>query len=118
MFSRCKLLGLLTPNQVELLKTLADLKTSSPATFWKPSSLGAYRNSHHAKTLSALEEKGFVEKLELSRAMRPSYGYRVTEPGSQAWADFVALADFSVLAVPGRAVDRSRAQRTRLLAIA
>lgn len=115
MFSRCKLLGLLTQYQAELLKTLYELKTSSPDGTWRPRELGAFKGSHHPKTLAALETLGYVEKLEVSRRLRPQYAYRITHAGSQAWEHFVQLSQVTLHAVPGRAQDRRRAQQAMAL---
>lgn len=87
--SRCKLAGLLTPAQSELLKTLFQLyKQLGPERLWRPRDLGAYRSSHHALTLKRLQERGLVERAPLDPAgapVRASFGYRITAAGVQMW---------------------------------
>jgi len=86
--TRCKLVGLLTPAQSELLKSLFELyKQLGPERLWRPRDLGAYRSSHHALTLKRLQERGLVERapLESGCASRASFGYRITTTGVQMW---------------------------------
>lgn len=102
MSNRCKLVGLLTPAQTELLKTLFELhKQLGPDRFWRPRDLGAFRSSHHALTLKRLQERGLVERapLEPGSASRTSFGYRITGSGVQTWDLFCDAA-----AVPAHAV--------------
>lgn len=115
MFSRCKLLGLLTQYQAELLKTLYELKATSPEASWRPRELGAFKGSHHHQTLAALEGLGYVERLEVSRRLRPQYAYRITDAGTHVWENFVQLSQVTLLAVPGRSPDRRRAEMAMAL---
>lgn len=116
MLSHCKLLGLLTPYQAELLKRLADLALGQPNVFWRPRELGAYRSSHHAATLRQLELQGWVSRLELSKgAVRPNFGYRITAKGVETLESFKLLADVPLESVLGRAADRSCAAYAKQL---
>ena len=104
-----KMLGLFTSYQGEVLKRLIERDALDFPTVSRPRDLGAFRCSHHNKTLHALTERGLVERIELTRNKRPSFGYRVTSEGKAAWLEFTCLAELSALSVLGKAVDRSRA---------
>lgn len=116
MFSRCKLLGLLTPNQIEILKILIEFSYIDAKQAWKPRELGAFRCSHHAKTLQALTKNGLVERELIPGTERPQYLYRATAEGHQTWRGFVDLANVQVFEVIGRAADRHRAVCVKLMA--
>lgn len=112
MYSRCKLAGLLTPAQGELLKTLFDLhRQLGPDRFWKPRDLGAFRSSHHALTLKRLLERGLVDRVALQdEGARPIYAYRITEDGRQVWLLFRAMAEVPPHSVFGGEGAQARAQ--------
>lgn len=107
-----KMLGLFTSYQGEVLKRLIERDTPEAPLISRPRDLGAFRSSHHNKTLHTLAERGLVERIELARNKRPSFGYRVTVEGRAAWLEFTSLAELSVLSVLGKAADRSRAAVT------
>lgn len=117
MTSHCKLLGLLTSYQVELLKDLVTLAKTHPQKHWRPKDLGAFRNSHHGTTLKSLEAKGYVESLDLSKGLlRPAYGYRATPEGQAAYEEFRLLADVLPESVMGFERERLHAQMARQVA--
>lgn len=119
MISRCKLLGLLTPYQAETLKKLQDLSNARPLDFWRPRDVGAFRNSHHTKTLMNLEKEGLVEKTQLSSgSSRPTYGYRISASGRTTLEVFRTLADVPLESVFGRAADRRCASMAKQLCMA
>ena len=111
MLSRCKLIGLLTPRQLEILTALSELKNkTSIDTLWRPKELGAYRSSHHAKTLQGLEQQGLVARELLTEGMRPSYGYRITPQGCEILSMFKDLVNVPLEAILGTSADRMRAR--------
>jgi DNA-binding HxlR family transcriptional regulator len=116
MLSRCKLLGLLTPHQVGTLKTLLELNSKTPGAAWRPREIGAYKSSHHSRTLQSLEERGLVRKEELCRRARPQYGYSISSAGMELWASFKELAQVPAETVMGRRPDQQRAAQARWLA--
>lgn len=121
MLRKCKLLGMLTPNQMEALSALASVAAQVPENFWRPRALGAYRGSHHAKTLIALCQAGLAEKREANATeapARPTFEYRITEAGLEALEVFKLFRDVPPEAIPGRAVDVSRARLAQRLAAA
>lgn len=119
MISRCKLLGLLTPYQAETLKKLQDLAKAHPSEFWRPRDVGAFRNSHHTKTLMNLEKEGWVEKTCLSSGTtRPTYGYRISAAGRNMLEVFRTIADVPLESVFGRAADRRCASMAKQLSMA
>lgn len=106
MNTRCKLAGMLTPAQGELLKALYELHSQlGPDRLWKPKDLGAFRSSHHALTLRRLQERGLVDRAPVGDStIKPSFGYRITEDGIAAWAlfkDMAALPTHVLLGGPG-----------------
>lgn len=107
---KCKLLGLFTHFQAEVLKELRDLGAQQTGQYWKPKELGAYRGSHHARTLAALVSRGHVERTDLGRseAARPTFAYRISAAGAQALREFEEIATTPAAAVPGRTADRAR----------
>lgn len=121
MLRKCKLLGLLTPYQVEGLTALASVDAQVQGSYWRPRALGAYRGSHHAKTLQSLCQSGHAERRvagDTGDATRPSYEYRITAAGRDALEVFKLLSDVPLEAVPGRAVDVSRARLAQRLVAA
>lgn len=120
MYRNCKLAGLLTYSQLELLKSLEELRVrKNPESFWTPKDLGAYRSSHHTHTLIRLVELGYVEKTVVSLAVngRPKNAYRITAAGSIIWSEFVNLAGIRPEQVLGGHADKQRIQYAqRLLA--
>jgi hypothetical protein len=119
MLTHCKLLGLLTPYQADTLKKLTDLTAARREVFWKPRDVGAFRNSHHAKTLSQLHSQDLVERKELSEGgVRPVYGYRASLKGVVTLELFRELAELPVEAVMGRAADRRCAALAQALCAA
>jgi len=108
MLRKCKLMGLLTPYQAETLKALVELGRQLPNRTWRPKDLGAFRGSHHAKTLAALCAQGYAERETVPADVpdRPVYTYRATPAGSQALELFRELASTPIESVPGRAKDR------------
>lgn len=118
MLQKCKLLGLLTPFQVEGLTALAAVDAQVPGSYWRPKALGAYRGSHHAKTLQALCQGGYAERRAAPAgpgATRPSFEYRITQAGWEGLGVFKLLNDVPLEAVPGRAVDASRVRLAQRL---
>jgi hypothetical protein len=107
-----KMLGLFTGFQGDLLKRLIERENEKPPAVSRPRDLGAFRCSHHNKTLQSLTERGLVERVELARNKRPSFGYRITCEGSAAWREFISLAELPVISVLGKAADRTRAAAT------
>lgn len=117
MLTRCKLLGILTPNQLEILKTLYMLRAqTSDDRCWRPKELGAYRHSHHTATLSALEQRGLVEKHVLSSSVKPQYAYRITERGCATFETFREIANVPVNAILGGELDKWRARQAYQMA--
>ncbi len=117
MLSRCKLIGLLTPRQLEILKTLYELRGQmGPASLWRPKDLGAYRHSHHAKTLTTLEQQGLVAREALSCGVKAQYGYKITEKGLETIELFRTFLDFPLEALLGSHADRARAKYALQLA--
>lgn len=117
MTSHCKLLGLLTSYQVELLKDLVTLAKTHPQKYWRPKDLGAFRNSHHGTTLRTLESRGFIESVNLSKGtLRPGYGYRATAEGIRVYEEFRLLADIVPEAVMGFERERRHAAMARQVA--
>lgn len=113
MSNRFKLIGLLTPAQSEVLKTLYELCLQvGPDRFWRPKDLGAYRSSHHALTLKKLEERGLVERVELSSAenVRASFKYRITRAGLEAWQLLLDASSVPPHAMLGGMATQSRVQ--------
>ncbi len=117
MHSRCRLGGLLTPHQIEVLKPLFELHQQvGSLKLWRPKDLGAYRHSHHTKTLSSLEQQGLVEREPLSQGERAQYGYRITLEGYKTYEAFRTLINVPLDAILGSGVDRLRAQRAYQMA--
>ena len=119
MLSRCKLIGLLTPIQLDVLKSLHTLGTQTGVeALWRPRDLGAFRSSHHTRTLQGLEQRGMVEREPLSEdgLQKPQYGYRITEEGSATLRMFRSLVDVPLEAVLGSTMDRHRARCAIMLA--
>ena len=118
MTDRCRLAGLLTPYQGEVLRTLYELRLQmGPTRYWRPRELGAWRSSHHSHTLSRLADKGWVERAPLSDAAESrAYGYRITDIGCQVWTAFVDATRTPVEAVLGTEHARMRARRAAQLA--
>lgn len=117
MLTRCKLIGLLTPRQLELLKSLYELRTQmGAASLWRPKDLGAYRHSHHAKTLSSLEQQGLVEREPCSETVRTQYGYRITTKGHDTFEQFRSFLDIPLESLLGSQADRTRARYALQLA--
>jgi len=119
--TRCKLVGLLTPAQSELLKALFELyKQLGPERLWRPKDLGAYRSSHHALTLKRLQERGLVERAPLETCctapVRSSFGYRITVTGVQMWELLCDAATVPLHAVFGGAGSQDRVQQLIRLA--
>lgn len=117
--TRCKLAGLLTPTQSELLKTLFELYTQlGPERLWRPRDLGAFRSSHHALTLKRLQERGLVERapLDSNFDVRASFGYRITEAGVQTWELLCDAATVSLHVVFGGAQSHARVNMLARLA--
>ena len=110
MSNSYKMLGLFTSFQGEVLKRLIERDTHDLPNGSRPRDLGAFRCSHHNKTLHTLAERGLVERIELARNKRPSFGYRVTGEGRAAWREFTLLATLSAKLVLGKAPDRARAE--------
>ncbi len=119
MLYRCKLSGLLTPNQAEVLKGLEALDILSPKEFFRPREIGAFRSSHHTNTLKALEALLLVEHCSLSMqtAPRPARGYRLTAQGRTMLEVFRQLADVPLDSVLGRTADRQRAAFAKRLCL-
>ena len=117
MSYRPRLLGLLTPAQSEVLKTLYELRDqTSPDTLWRPKDLGAYRSSHHALTLKRLLDRGWVERTPSDEGSR-SFSYRITEAGVSTWELLRDVSQAPVLGVFGGALSRPRSELlTRLAA--
>lgn len=110
MYSRCKLVGLLTPRQIELLQTLRQLRGQMGAThFWKPKDLGSVRGSHHAKTLASLAEAQYVLQKSVQAGSREHYLYAISDEGLKALEQLARLSDVPVTKVPGRRQDQARA---------
>lgn len=117
MFQKCKLLGLLTPNQTEVLKALASIEKQLPGQYWRPRDLGAYRGSHHGKTLQLLCEAGLVGRRPLGApsVRRPNFEYRATPKGLAELQFLQRIVDLPAEAVPGRAADVARVRMTQAL---
>lgn len=117
MLTRCKLIGLLTPRQLEILKLLYELRTQmGPASLWRPKALGAYRHSHHAKTLATLEQQGLVEREPCSQSVKAQYSYRITPKGQDTFEQFRSFIDIPMEALLGSQLDRTRARYAMKLA--
>lgn len=114
MLLKCKLLGMLTSHQAE---TLLRLKSASNhAALLRPKDLGAFRGSHHSKTLVTLVNLGYAMRVELSEGRaRPTYGYRITSLGVETAALFKQLAFVPPESVPGGGADRRSLGRARAL---
>lgn len=115
MTSRCKVAGVLTPVQSELLKTLFELDNQMGSDrIWKPKDLGAYRSSHHALTLKRLQDNGYVERVPLPFATkakpnsRVNFGYRITQAGKDVWRFIKRMAQVPAHAVFGGPASRER----------
>lgn len=107
MTQKCKLFGLLTTPQAELLRTLYDLENRSVSgRFYKPRELGAYRSSHHALTLRKLCENGLVEREQMNR----NFSYRIANAGRSFWELVQATAELPAAAFLGGAAAASRAR--------
>lgn len=119
--TRCKLVGLLTPAQSELLKALFELnKQLGPERLWRPRDLGAYRSSHHALTLRRLQERGLVARAPLepgcASTVRASFGYRITDAGVQMWEMLCDAAKVPLHAVFGGLSAQDRVETLMRLA--
>lgn len=111
MLSRCKLIGLLTPRQLEVLKCLCELKEqTSDSTLWRPKDLGAFRSSHHTKTLQGLETQGLVKSQSITEGLKPQFGYCITDKGCETLDIFRHLLEVPVDAIMGTATDKMRAR--------
>jgi DNA-binding MarR family transcriptional regulator len=112
MHRHCKIAGILTFSQLEVIKALQELSARrDPKGYWAPRDLGGYRSSHHAHTLQRLQEMGYVEKTALeSEGARPKFGYRITSLGAQLWDEFREL-----LTVPASHVMGGKSDKGRLL---
>jgi DNA-binding MarR family transcriptional regulator len=120
MYKNCKLGGLLTFAQLEVLKSLSEMRARRGTTsFWQPRDLGAYRSSHHTHTLTKLASLGYVERSEVAKAGagRPRYLYKITDAGQVIWEEFQSLARVPASQVLGGQADQGRAAfAQRLLA--
>ena len=116
MFAHCKLLGVLTPHQSKVLKSLFELENATPGKLCFPRDLGATRGSHHAKTLQSLVLLGFASRVLLAGAVRPQYRYQISPLGHQTWLEFRSMANLAARGVMGRDTDRIRARYALLLA--
>lgn len=113
MFSRCKLVGLLTSRQLDIVKRLNELSlNASPTAYWKPRDLGSFKGSHHAKTLTRLEAQGLVERIALAEEgkSRPHFLYRITDQGRETLELFKTCVDVQVDTILGGNNDRRRAK--------
>lgn len=116
MSTRCKLAGLLTPSQSELLKTLFELhQQMGPEKYWRPKDLGAYRSSHHAMTLKRLQERGLVER-EAVEPSGHSFGYRISNSGVETWDLMLDAAQVPLHSIFGGSSVRERAKTLAKLA--
>jgi hypothetical protein len=114
MTNRCKLLGLLTLQQAELLKTLFELgEQTDPARYWKPKDLGGYRSSHHTLTLRKLLALGFAEKNEQGSG---SFSYRITAAGQATWELFRLSSQLPLASLVGGASVHNSARNIMRLA--
>lgn len=119
MLTRCKLLGLLTSFQAESLKKLADLHSRHPGQYWRPRDIGAFRGSHHNKTLQSLFLRGLVAREPLGEGeARPVYAYKVTPSGLTVLQTFRELAGVPLEAIMGGAHERRSATIARQIAYA
>lgn len=110
MYSRCRLVGLLTPRQIELLQTLRQLRNQVGEThYWKPKDLGSFRGSHHAKTLASLAEENYVLQKAIRAGSREHYTYAISADGLKALDQLERLSDVHVTKVLGRRQDQERA---------
>lgn len=110
MYARCKLAGLLTARQIELLSALKRRKHSyGPHRFVRPVDVGGHRGSHHAKTLLSLHERGFALRRSASEAGKEHFLYAISEAGLDALHQLSLLSTVDALAVPGRKQDQNRA---------
>jgi len=111
MYSRCKLAGVLTSRQLELLTTLSQLQDQlGECRFWRPKELGGFRGSHHAKTLAALAEEGLVAQLAIHAGSRAHYLYALTDKGLRALRQVRMCAGVAAPHVLGRKADQDRAR--------
>lgn len=110
MHSHCKIAGVLTSTQLDVMKSLHDLSSrQAPAKFWPPRELGAYRSSHHGHTLGRLLELGYVARAQLeSSATRPRFGYQITAAGRQLWLELKDLLAMPSAQVLGGQPDQAR----------
>lgn len=113
---RPKLIGLLTPSQTEIIKTLYDLGCQVGFDkAWKPKELGAFRSSSHALTLKRLEDRGLVEKVEIPAGSR-KFSYRLSPSGIETWELFKDTAQLNALSLIGGAQSQSRFEAMQRLA--
>lgn len=108
MSQKCKLFGMLTTPQAELLKTLYELEQKKqPGRFWRPKELGAYRSSHHSLTLRKLCEQGLVEREQVSR----NFAYRIADAGESLWEMVRATSELPSAAFLGGSAVATRARQ-------
>lgn len=100
MKSRHKIIGLVSLGQSEILKELFNLyKQCGESRYWKPRDIGAYRSSHHARTLRKLESQGLVVSKVLPGSKH--YEYRISNEGVDIWQLVLDIAELPSTAIFG-----------------
>ena len=112
-------MGLLTPHQADVLKSLAEVERQVPGRYWRPRDIGAFRGSHHARTLGTLLEEGLVERRALDSGVtrqRPTFEYRISSEGLGQLNVLALVRQIPAESVPGRSVDVARTRLAQRLA--
>ena len=111
-------IGLLTSQQVEVLRVLARLGKRSADRYWRPMDAGAFKSSHHSQTLKRLQRKGLVDSVELrdEKNARPRALYRINAQGLEALSMIQDMSGICADAVLGGSSAQARVSALRLLA--